>query len=230
MRTPPQLLLGFLPEPEETLDNFVTGSNRELLHTLTHIESLAPAERFIHLWGEPASGRSHLLRAMGRGPNASFHSILSGDTVPEYSAAIRIYAVDDVDRLDDAGAARLFNLINQCKQQPGAAVLTSAAQAPAQLNLREDLRTRLGWGLVFRVERLNDHDIEAALMLHARQIGVDLPPEVVHYLLTRFTRDMRFLTRLVEELDRYALAQHRPLTVPLVRDFMRTEEDPAHDA
>ena len=224
MRTPPQLLLGLGPEPEATLDNFVAGRNQELLHTLRNLAARPDPERFIHLWGEPASGRTHLLRALGRRPAGTYRAIAAGEPVAEFSADITCYAIDDVDLLDRLGAAALFQLINQCRQHPGCAVVTSARQAPAQLQLREDLRTRLGWGLVFRVERLDDADTEAALMLHARQIGVDLAPEVVYYLMTRFARDMRFLTRLIEQLDRYALAHHRPLTVPLVREFTRTQE------
>ncbi len=230
MRTPPQLLLGLGPEAEATLDNFVAGQNHELLHTLRNLALLSPAERFIYVWGEPASGRSHLLRAIGHAPNSIYRSIAAGQPVGEFSEDIGVYAIDDVDHLDEAGATALFQLINQCREHPGSAVLTSGSRAPAQLELREDLRTRLGWGLVFRVERLDDQDTEAALMLHAQQIGVLLPQEVAHYLMTRFARDMRFLTRLIEELDRYALAQHRPLTVPLVRDFTRVEEGRADGA
>ena len=228
MKTPQlQLLLGLGPEPEATLANFVDGQNVELLHTLRNFDQLAADRRFLHLWGEPGSGRSHLLQGFASARRGSYTRLKDGAGVPQFSPAIDSYAIDDVDLAGDADAGALFMLINLCRQHPGFAILTSAAAAPAQLSLREDLRTRLGWGLVFQVERLDDRDTEAALVSHAAQLGLDLAPEVRRYLMTHYARDLRFLTHLVAELDRYALAAHRPVTLPLLRDFMRVEGGPA---
>ena len=226
MTTPQrQLLLGLGPEPEPTLSNFVDGQNVELLHALREFERLPPDRRFIHLWGQPGSGRSHLLEAFASARQGRYTSLKSGAPVPQFSPEIDSYAIDDVDLAGELEAAALFMLINLCRQHPGFAVVTSASAAPAQLKLREDLRTRLGWGLVFQVERLDDHDTEAALISHAAQLGLDLSPEVRRYLMTHYARDLRFLTHLVAELDRFALAAHRPVTLPLVRDFMRGQDD-----
>lgn len=228
MKTPQlQLLLGLGPEPEPTLDNFVDGRNVELLHALRDFDQLPPDRRFIHLWGQPGCGRSHLLQAFASSRQGRYASLKDGAQVPEFSSDVNSYAIDDVDLATDVQAAALFMLINQARQHPGFSVVTSAAAAPAQLRLREDLRTRLGWGLVFQVERLDDHDTEAALIGHAHQLGLDLSPEVRRYLMTRFARDLRFLTHLLVELDRYALAAHRPVTLPLLRSFMQEQASDA---
>jgi DnaA family protein len=225
MKTPQlQLLLGVGPEPAPTLDNFVDGRNVELLHTLRGFEQLPPDRRFIHLWGAPGSGRSHLLKAFAADRQGRYVSLKDGSEVPQFTADIKNYAIDDVDCASEAQASALFNLINQCREHVACAVLTSASAAPAQLKLREDVRTRLGWGLVFAVEGLNDEDTEAALISHASQLGLELSLEVRRYLMTHFVRDLRFLTHLVAELDRYALAAHRPVTLPLVREFMRDQD------
>jgi DnaA family protein len=218
-----QLLLGLGPEPDPTLANFVDGQNAELLHTLRGLDQLPADRRFIHLWGQPGCGRSHLLKAVTRARQGRYASLKDGGEVPQFTSSCNSYAIDDVDCASDQQASALFGLINQCREHAGFAVLTTACAPPAQLRLREDLRTRLGWGLVFLVERLNDADTEAALINHASQLGLSLSPEVRRYLMTHFVRDLRFLTHLVAELDRYALAAHRPVTLPLVRDFMRDQ-------
>jgi len=86
---------------------------------------------------------------------------------------------------------------------------------------REDLRTRLGWGPVFRLQPLTDDQKRAALEAHAAVRGIALAPEVCRYMLTHFARDLPSLLQLVDHLDDYALQQHRQVTLPLIRDYVR---------
>jgi len=153
-------------------------------------------------WGAPGSGRSHLLAASAR---------------PGVSVA------DNVEALDEAGQQALFNAINSARED-GGTVLAAGAAPPAQLALREDLRSRLGWGLVYEVKPLSD--AEKAVFLHAEAArrGLRLSDEVVWYLLTHVRRDMPSLRALLEQLDRASLEQHRPVTLPLVRDALKAFE------
>jgi DnaA family protein len=221
MKTPPpQLLLGLSPEPEPSLSNFVDGGNAAASHALRHWAELSDKDRFIHLWGAAGSGRTHLLKAMAAQMAGIYCNLAEGAEVPVFSGATTVYCIDQVDSATDLQQAALFQLINQCRAHPGTGVLTSAFAAPAHLALREDLRTRLGWGLVFALERLADADIEAALSNHALELGFDLSSEVRRYLMTHLPRDLRVLTHLLEELDRYGLATHRPVTLPLLKNFL----------
>jgi DnaA family protein len=99
-------------------------------------------------------------------------------------------------------------------------VLAAGAQPPAQLVLREDLRTRLAWGLVYQLKPLADADKALHLRAEAARRGLRLPDEVLAYLLNRLPRDLGSLTGVLEALDRYSLAAKRPLTVPLVREAL----------
>jgi DnaA family protein len=103
--------------------------------------------------------------------------------------------------------------------------------APSRLALREDLRTRLGWGLVFQLHPLTDQQKAGALRAHAAATGLTLPEDVLAYLLGRFPRDMRTLVAALDALDAYALARKRPLTLALLRDWLGTRQsaDPAAD-
>ena len=58
-----QLLLDIAPDGQPTLDNFVVGRNLELLAALRHALAGDGSERSFYLWGEPGSGKSHLLQA-----------------------------------------------------------------------------------------------------------------------------------------------------------------------
>jgi DnaA family protein len=154
-----------------------------------------PAATVVYLWGERGSGRTHLVRA---------------------AAAEGLAAVDDADRLDAAAQVALFDAINEARAV-GAAVVVAGARPPAQLALREDLRTRLGSGLAFELVPLSDAEKAQALRARAAALGLKLPEDVLAWLLTHLRRDMGTQIAVLDALDRYSLAHQRPLTLPLVR-------------
>jgi DnaA family protein len=220
-----QLILDLGPVAAPSLANFVAGRNREVLATLESFRQLSEKERYIHLWGAEGSGRSHLLRAIALAESGRY--LAPGEDLAQwrFSENVRLYAVDDVDRANEDEKAALFLLINEARAMPGFAVVTAASGPPATLAVREDLRTRLGWGLVFKLDVLDDADTDAALSAHAEQLGVSLGSDVKRYLLTHCERNLRVLTHLIDRLDRYALAAHRPITLPLLRAFLNQEEE-----
>lgn len=216
-----QLLLGIAPQWVPTLDNFVTGRNLELHAALRHALSSSGGERGIYLWGEADSGKSHLLQAVVERATAIGQSaIFSSGAVPE---AAQLVAVDDVESLDAAAQIELFALYNRLRAS-GGMLLVSGNVAPAHLNLRDDLRTRLGWGLVYQVHGLNDEEKSQALHQHAKARGFELPNEVTQYLLRHGRRDMPYLLSILDELDAHCLRlKKRAATVPLLKEIMNVE-------
>ena len=195
-----QLALGISPPPQPTLDNFVPGANAELLARLRELQAGTYSESVLYLWGEPGSGKSHLLQ----------------------SCANVQKVADDVEKLDEAGQIGLFNAINETRES-GGAVLAAGSAPPAQLPLREDLKSRLAWGLVYQVKPLTDEERSAYLRAEAARRGMPLPDEVIAWLLTRMRRDLRSLAAILERLDRHSLETKRPITLPLVREALKEE-------
>ena len=195
-----QLVLDLAAPVEPDFDNYVAGPNAEALASLRAFAAGKTGDAVLYLWGEPGCGRTHLLQAAGK-------------------ANPDLVIADDVEQLDAPAQQRLFAAINAARE--GAApVLAAGPRAPAQLALREDLRTRLAWGLVYQLKPLSD--TEKALHLHAQAArrGLRLSDEVVGYLLTRLPRDLPSLKSVLDALDRYSLAAKRPVTLPLVREAL----------
>lgn len=230
-----QLILELHPERPPRLDNFVAGANGE---TLTGLAAwLAPDNRepSLLLWGEIGAGKTHLLRACC-GESAITQAddeILirtyidaAGDAdlaaIDPTSTAYRFIAVDNVEALSERGQIALFNVFNHLRAD-GGRLLTAATQAPLHLCLREDLRTRLGSGLIYRVQTLSDAEKIEALATQAGARGLRLPTEALAYLLAHAPRDMRSLAALLAALDRYSLEQKRPITMPLLRDVLQAK-------
>ena len=128
--------------------------------------------------------------------------------------------VDAVDRADAAAQGRLFTLYNALKATGGTLVAT-AEMPPARMPLRDDVRSRLGWGLVYEVLPLADDAKPAALASYARSRGFALGDDVIAYLLAHGRRDMTSLMTTLAALDRHSLASKRPITTPLLREWMQ---------
>jgi DnaA family protein len=99
-------------------------------------------------------------------------------------------------------------------------VLAAGALPPADLKLRDDLRSRLGWGHIEALKVLDEPERLAVLRQEADARGLFLSEEVMAYMLNRFSRDLGSLMQLLDHLDQYALQTQRALTIPLVRAML----------
>ncbi len=215
-----QLLLQLAPPPAPTLDNFVPGRNGAALQALRDLAAGTGAERFVYLWGEPGSGRTHLLRGLAQAANAS-KALYLGGAADAGSTGYKVIAVDDVQLLPAGEQIKLFDLYNRVRAA-GGALIAGGDAAPARLGLRDDLRSRLAWGLAFQLHPLSDAEKAAALRAHARARALALPEDVIAYLLRHAQRDMASLIGILDALDRYSLEQKRPVTLPLVRNALES--------
>lgn len=223
-----QLALDFASRPLPALDNFIEGRNGELYSHLRRLAVRQANERFFYVWGRPGSGRSHLLKGvvaalLGAGAAAAFVSCAADTRFAEGLERMDCVALDDVDRLDEAGQIAAFGLYNALREGNGS-LLACGSGPPVQLKLREDLVTRLAWGLVYQVHALTDDEKARALADHAAGRGFRLLPEVCDYLLTRASRDLPSLLATLDALDRYSLETKRPVTVPLARELLLAAE------
>lgn len=219
-----QLALDFIVTPSPTFANFVAGRNSELLQNLQHLTTGNTRERFIYIWGQAGSGRTHLLKsavaaAQSAGAGAVYIAASGATRFAPDVALMDYVAVDDVDQLDEAAQVEIFNIYNELRDK-NATLLVGGDAPPVQLKLREDVVTRLGWGLVYQVHALSDDEKTQALMLHAQDRGFRLSDEVCNYLLHHVRRDLPTLLAMLDALDRHSLETKRQVTVPLLRELL----------
>jgi DnaA-homolog protein len=204
-----QLLLDIQPLALPSLDNFVVGKNAEALHSIK--EALSPAlnissnNRFIYLWGASGSGKTHLIQAT--------QVIANKNNIPFVFA-------DDVHQLNDQEQVDLFNQYNELRAEQGVLIATGNA-SPNQMGLRDDLATRLAWGLTYQLHPLTDEEKAQALKSHAQARGMNLPDEVVDYCLRYLRRDLPNLMATLEALDEWSLTEKKPITVPLLKKLLQ---------
>jgi DnaA-homolog protein len=145
---------------------------------------------------------------------------------PEFDERWSAVLMDDVHLYSTALQATAFNwFVNAVSPASGLQrwVLAAGNVPPADLPLRDDLRTRLGWGHVFGLQVLDESARRAVLHQEAQARGVALSDDVVDFMLTRFSRDLGSLMQLLDELDAYALRAQRAITIPLLKAMLESE-------
>lgn len=240
----PQLLLDFPLEGTDRFETFVSAP--EFTVALAALNALGAGESLL-LLGEEGVGKTHLLRAMvtrtlehegpGRAvlmdvpslvrqlrslddPSGGVEEALAGFLARH--EGVTLATVDGLEALAGEPLAQeaalyLFNRMRSA----GGRFLCASRLAPVMIpGLREDLRNRLLWGGVARLEPPGDETLAAIIHKLAADRGVRMGQEVVRYLVTRLPRRVPALVLALEQLDRAALERQRPMTVPLAREVL----------
>jgi DnaA-homolog protein len=231
-----QIPLGVRLADRAVFGSFLPAPNTEALE---HLQRLAGGAAGALTWlcGPPGSGKTHLLQAAcaaasehmraGYVPLADVAALGVGvlDGLPQ----MQCLSLDDVDRV--AGQLDwergIFALLREIEES-GARLILAAQVPPALLEWAlADLGSRCAAAAVFQLRLLGEEEQHAALQLRARLRGLELPDETWHWLRKRFPRDMRTLYQLLDRLDEAALSAQRRLTVPFIREVLRSAQIPA---
>ena len=207
-----QLPLSFFPAPVPTLDSFVVGSNFEAFNIVKEL-SEGRGPQIVYLFGESGTGKTHLLTTLEK----------PGPTVPVFDSEKKIFVVDDVQDLSEEELAALLELANQVRAHSGTHLIVAGDKSPSALRsrgMRVDVTSRLGWGTVVELAPLSEEEKQQVFINRAHSKGLELSPEVMQWMSAYLPRDMRTLSRLLEELDAYSLSKNRRLTIPLIKEWL----------
>lgn len=215
-----------------TLASFFAGPNEAALRHLAlwvgnkstaAIRSPVPT----YLWGSSGSGKTHLLKAVQSALREQGAAVGWLDATvqapPEFNEHWGAVLMDDVHLYNSVQQHAAFNwFINAQTYQRG--VLAAGGSPPADLKLRDDLTSRLGWGHIFQLHALSEPERRAVLRQAADARGIFLGDEVMDFILTRFSRDLGSLMELLDLIDGYALQTKRGVTIPLIKSMMENTD------
>lgn len=222
-----QLPLALGTSAPRRFDNFVAGANAQwpqVLEALRHPQPAVP----VLLWGPSGTGKTHLLQAVAAHQQAQGHQVAAFDAdtpLPWHlDEGVRVILLDRCEAYDAARQHAAFALFVEAASL-ALPVIAAALAPPVDLPLREDLRTRLGWGLVYQLVPPTDAEVRALLRREAQRRGILLNDDVMGYLLTRHARNLSHLMDLLDRLDQFSLAFKRAITVPLLKQMLAQQSE-----
>ena len=219
-----QIPLALAPDTARSFETFVAGANAMALE---HLRALHASSAPVYLWGPSGSGKTHLLQALAQrvqqqGGLVGWFS--ATDPAPwAIDEARALIVFDGCDAFDADQQQAAFALFVDATAR-GIPIASAGRLPPVDLPLRDDLRTRLGWGHVLAIQPLSEAETRSALRREADRRGLFLSDDVMDYLLTRFARDLKHLMALLDRLDDYALVAKRAITVPLLKQMLAEGE------
>ena len=213
-----------------TFTNFYPANNEQLVAELRRC-AVNQGEHFIFLHGITGTGKSHCLQAVCHDASTqrlqtTYLPMREIQSMPvdllEGLEQLDIVCIDDIDLIagDEQWEVAIFNLYNRIRDNSGSLIVAANAKFDELDLVLKDLQSRLAWGLVFKLESLDDTALATALQLRAKIRGMELPDDVVAYILKRSTREMNALFSLLEKLDRESLVEQRKLTIPFVKNYL----------
>ncbi len=226
----PQLPLGLELRDSARFASFFPGPNAEAVRCLQSAAA-GDGDALVFLSGAAGLGKTHLLQAAcyeaARHEQATAYlplgalQTLSPDLF-EGMEQLQLVCVDDVEAI--AGLpdweTGLFHLFNRVRDS-GSRLLVAGSGHADQIGLQlQDLVSRLGWGVTYKLYPLDEAAVQQALMHRASSRGLELPEETVAFLLKRIPRDLPSVFDLLDRLDEASMVEQRRLTIPFVKSVL----------
>ncbi|NUV77420.1 chromosomal replication initiator protein DnaA [Streptomyces fungicidicus] len=241
--------------PKYLFDTFVIGASNRFAHAAAVAVAEAPAKAYnpLFVYGESGLGKTHLLHAIGHYarslyPGTRVRYVSSEEFTNEFINSIRdgkgdsfrkryremdILLVDDIQFLADKESTQeeffhTFNTLHNANKQ----IVLSSDRPPKQLVTLEDrLRNRFEWGLITDVQPPELETRIAILRKKAVQEQLNAPPEVLEFIASRISRNIRELEGALIRVTAFASLNRQPvdlgLTEIVLKDLIPGGEDAA---
>ena len=239
--------------PKYLFDTFVIGASNRFAHAAAVAVAEAPAKAYnpLFIYGESGLGKTHLLHAIGHYarslyPGTRVRYVSSEEFTNEFINSIRdgkgdsfrkryremdILLVDDIQFLPDKESTQeeffhTFNTLHNANKQ----IVLSSDRPPKQLVTLEDrLRNRFEWGLITDVQPPELETRIAILRKKAVQEQLNAPPEVLEFIASRISRNIRELEGALIRVTAFASLNRQPvdlgLTEIVLKDLIPGGED-----
>lgn len=223
-----QLSLNLEPKNEVSFASFCWGKHSPWRDNFLNLGTSQQKEHFFYVFGEPGSGKSHLLQACcNHIPSSQTAVYLSLKNYHEYGPLLldgienqTLIAIDDIDFIckDSSWEEGLFHLINRVRQHPDKTIILAGRLAPNLMNFNlQDLKSRLHLGLVIKLIPPSDEQKKQIIKFFAQQRGIVLENNTLDYLMQHYDRSIHALMELVRTLDKASLAAKRKITIPFIK-------------
>ncbi len=231
--------------PKYTFETFVIGSSNRFAHAAAVAVAEAPAKAYnpLFIYGDSGLGKTHLLHAIGHYAQnlyagARVRYVSSEEFTNDFINMIRdgkqdrfrrlyrdvdILLVDDIQFLENKEGTQeeffhTFNTLHNASKQ----IVISSDRAPKRLVTLEDrLRSRFEWGLLTDVQPPELETRIAILRKKAVQEGLNAPPEVLEYIASRISTNIRELEGALIRVTAFASLNRQTVELQLAEIVLK---------
>jgi chromosomal replication initiator protein len=231
--------------PKYTFETFVIGSSNRFAHAAAVAVAEAPAKAYnpLFIYGDSGLGKTHLLHAIGHYaqtlyPGVKVRYVSSEEFTNDFINMIRdgkqdgfrrryrdvdVLLVDDIQFLENKEGTQeeffhTFNTLHNASKQ----IVISSDRAPKRLVTLEDrLRSRFEWGLLTDVQPPELETRIAILRRKAIQEGLNAPPEVLEYIASRISTNIRELEGALIRVTAFASLNRQSVDLQLAEIVLK---------
>ena len=228
--------------PQYTFDNFIKGEPNKLARAVAVEIAKNPGKTIFNplfLYGGSGVGKTHLAYAIGnevnrQNPNArvlyvaantfklQFQDAVNHNRVPDFLMfyqSVDVLIVDDIQYFADLKGTQdsFFQIFNHLQQSHKQLILTSD-RSPLELRgVQDRLLSRFKWGLAAEITRPDYHLRHDILTYRIRKDGIKLSEEIVTYIATHVTDNVRDLEGVLASLLAYSTLTDSPIDMTLTQ-------------
>jgi chromosomal replication initiator protein len=228
-----------------TFETFVIGSSNRFAHAAAVAVAEAPAKAYnpLFIYGDSGLGKTHLLHAIGHYAQTLYNGlkvryVSSEEFTNEFINMIRdgkqdgfrrryrdvdVLLVDDIQFLENKEGTQeeffhTFNTLHNASKQ----IVISSDRAPKRLVTLEDrLRSRFEWGLLTDVQPPELETRIAILRKKAIQEGLNAPPDVLEYIASRISTNIRELEGALIRVTAFASLNRQGVDISLAEIVLK---------
>ncbi|GAB3046093.1 chromosomal replication initiator protein DnaA [Sediminivirga luteola] len=245
--------------PKYTFETFVIGASNRFPNAAAVAVAEAPAKAYnpLFIYGESGLGKTHLLHAIGHYASVLYpgirvkyvsseefvndfinsigNSTTSNQLRPSFQRRYRevdILLIDDIQFLQgkDATVEEFFHTFNALHNEQKQVVITSDLPPKQLQGFEERLRSRFEWGLLADVQPPDLETRIAILRRKAQAEQLDVPGDVLEYIASRISSNIRELEGALIRVTAFANLNRQPVDLTIaqtvLKDFITEEEAP----
>ena len=207
------------------LDNFI--GNSELTNYINSLSYNNEASE-IYVYGEEGLGKTHLLQgavisALNDGENAIY--IDCNDSFPEHILdsvdEFKLISIDNINFINNTNQDLFFDFYNRARQSKNITIVVSGNCLPSNLNIMKDMKTRLSLAVVFKLDILDDDSTMVVLNNQMSERNLTIDSKVYKYLFKNYSRDLKVLLSVINDLDKLSLQSKQAISIPFVKKTLQ---------
>jgi len=231
--------------PKYSFDSFVTGGSNRFAHAAAFAVAEAPAEAYnpLFIYGSSGLGKTHLLHAIGHYAihlkprikvryvsseefTNDFINAIQNNKTAEFQAQYRdvdILLVDDIQFLQgkDQTQEAFFHTFNTLHDHNKQVVITSDLRPKQLEGFEERMLSRFEWGLITDIQAPEFETRVAILRKKAAIERIEIPDEVIEYMATRISSNIRELEGTLIRVTAFANLNRSPIDMDLVQVVLK---------